>query len=100
MSRRRQKMRPLGFARGDGKLLVVPTGAKRSGGTCPFAGRRRGPSTSLRSARGDGKWTSLVPTLCHPERSEGSSAKSNGVLCSGRKVLRCAQDDSQVGSDE
>ncbi|HTE35864.1 MAG TPA: type II toxin-antitoxin system ParD family antitoxin, partial [Reyranella sp.] len=34
-----------------------------------------------------------IEALCHPERSEGSSAISKGVLWSGREVLRYAQDD-------
>jgi len=34
-----------------------------------------------------------VDAPCLPERSEGSSATSEGVLWSGREVLRYAQDD-------
>jgi len=47
-------------------ISVVPTGAKRSGGTLPRLARlfvwREGPSTALRFARGDG-WALLVALL-------------------------------------
>src|ERR1700730_8784485 len=39
---------------GSVPLSVIPTGAKRSGGTCSCGCKKKGPSTSLRSARGDG----------------------------------------------
>jgi hypothetical protein len=61
-------------------------------------GSRQGLATgfcALPDDRIEDRIRQAVGHCCHPERNEGSGARSNGVLWNWREVLRSAQDDNE-----
>ena len=57
--------------------FVIPTGAKRSGGTC-FPARRRTFPTLCHPDRSGRTCCSALPTLCHPDRSGRPASRPSG----------------------